>query len=114
MDGGRKRVLLIAAPRSSLNHFQWKEETKTVGNLFERWARASTSRLSEVERMPQGDLETGLLLDIMKRIGEFRGKRPGWPLQTGEIMDLVPSEMGSGQVRLTHLDRHVDFLREVG
>jgi hypothetical protein len=61
------------------------------------------------------DLDSGLLLKIMARLGEFRGERPGYRLQTGELMDIVPQKVGTGLlVALDHLDRHVDFLRDIG
>lgn len=63
--------------------------------------------------MTQGDLDTSLLVKIMTRIGEFRGKRPGFPLETGEMLDLVPVQIGGGPAALNHLDRHVDFLRDI-
>jgi hypothetical protein len=61
----------------------------------------------------QSDLDSSLLLKIMTLLGEFRGKRPGYPLETGEMMDLVPAEVGGGVAALSHLDRHVDFLRDI-
>jgi hypothetical protein len=64
--------------------------------------------------MNQGDLDVSLLFEIMRRLGEFRGNRPGYPLHTGELMTLVPPAVGTGLVALNHLDRHVDFLRDTG
>jgi len=60
--------------------------------------------------MAKGDLDYGLLVDIMKAIGESRAERA--PSSTGELMHLVQSEVGTGAAALNHLDRHVDFLRD--
>jgi hypothetical protein len=63
--------------------------------------------------MAKGDLDFGLLVNIMKAIGESRGGRsPIFPISTGELMDLVSPEVGTGPAALDHLDRHVDFLRD--
>jgi hypothetical protein len=63
--------------------------------------------------MAQGDLDFGLLLKIMTAVGGSRGQRnPRFPIETGELMDLVPAEVGSGMEALDHLDRHVDYLQE--
>jgi hypothetical protein len=59
------------------------------------------------------NLDTSLLLKVMSALGEFHGN-PTYPLETGALMHLVPTEIGSGSGRLDHLDRHVDFLRDVG
>jgi hypothetical protein len=65
--------------------------------------------------MALGDLDAGLLWNIMKTVGESRAQRtPFFPMSTGELMQLVPAELGSGMARLNHLNRHVDYLREDG
>ena len=60
--------------------------------------------------MAKGDLDFGLLVNIMTAIGESRAERA--PSSTGQLMHLVPSEIGTGAAALNHLDRHVDFLRD--
>jgi hypothetical protein len=62
--------------------------------------------------MAQGDLDFGLLLKIMKAVGESRGGNPLFPIHTGEIMGLVSPEVGSGITAVNYLQRHVDYLQE--
>jgi hypothetical protein len=65
--------------------------------------------------MAQGDLDIGLLLKIMTRLGQTRGQHnPLFLPHTGEFMDSVVSEERTGLPALNHLDRHIDFLREEG
>jgi hypothetical protein len=65
--------------------------------------------------MAQGDLDIGLLLKIMKSVGESRDRGdPMFTISTGHLMDLVPAEVGSGEAALNHLDRHVDYLQGEG
>lgn len=65
--------------------------------------------------MAQGDLDIGLLLKIMTRLGQSRGQHnPLFLPHTGEFMDLAFSEERTGLTAPNHLDRHVDFLKEEG
>jgi hypothetical protein len=48
--------------------------------------------------MAQGDLDIGLLLKIMKSVGESRDRGdPMFTISTGHLMDLVPAQVGSGE-----------------
>jgi len=61
--------------------------------------------------MAKGDLDPGLLLTILKTVAESVERRPPmFPISTAELMNLVPSEIGSGSLRLNYLLRHVDYL----
>ena len=63
--------------------------------------------------MTKGDLDTSLLLKIMKHLGESRNERR--TVGTEILMrEFVPQDFGEGGVRLGYLNRHVDFLRDIG
>jgi hypothetical protein len=65
--------------------------------------------------MAQGDLDTGLFWKIMKTVGESRGRGdPNFTVSTGHLMELVPTEVGSGMAALDYLDRHIDYLEGDG
>jgi hypothetical protein len=64
--------------------------------------------------MATGDLNKSLLLDIMVRLGQLRERRDYRATQTNALMHLVSPEFGPGQARLAHLNRHVNFLHDIG
>jgi hypothetical protein len=65
--------------------------------------------------MARGDKDTKLLLEIMRRVGEFREEYPNL-LQTIDLLDLVPEvfqrqgETGA----LFYLQKHALYLRDEG
>jgi hypothetical protein len=62
--------------------------------------------------MPSGDLDTGLLLKIMKQLGEVRGSEHY--LEARELYELVPALLHeSGRERACrYIQRHIKFLRQ--
>ncbi len=65
--------------------------------------------------MAQGDLEIGLLLRIMGRLGELRDQHPNF-VTTPNFLDLVRASIDrdSEEKMLWFIDRHLVFLHERG
>lgn len=65
--------------------------------------------------MAQGDLETGLLLRIMGRLGELRDQHPN-SMTTPDFLDLVRErvDLHGEQKALWFVDRHLVFLHDRG
>lgn len=64
--------------------------------------------------MASGDLDLGLLHQIMIRLGELRETSSAWnPPCEGHLMELVRDcRPTDGQVVLNYLQRHTDYLNE--
>jgi hypothetical protein len=64
--------------------------------------------------MARGDLDISLLLEIMRRVGEFRDEYPKL-LQTSDLLDAVPNVLQQGRNgALVYLEKHTIYLRDEG
>lgn len=61
--------------------------------------------------MAQGDLDIGLLHRTMVRLGELRDQPPNFPPTEQDLMTLVSLD---GTAALNHLQRHTNYLRDIG
>lgn len=69
---------------------------------------------SEASKLLSPDLDIGLLLRIMERVkSSDKGHAIFWP-STGQFLDLVTSDKQTAVRALNDLNRHVDFLLDVG
>lgn len=64
--------------------------------------------------MAQGDLDIGLLNHAMIRLGEMRDHPPNFPPTESDLMTLVNSASLEGMAALNYLQRHTNYLRDIG
>jgi len=64
--------------------------------------------------MTQGDLDIALLHHTMVRLGELRDHPPQFPPTESDLMDLLKSASLEGMAALNHLQRHTNYLKDIG
>lgn len=62
--------------------------------------------------MAKGDLEIGLLHQMLVLLGTLRDRPVTNPPSAGELMPLIRDQIEPGPARLTQIQRHVNFLIE--